>query len=335
MAAKIGINGFGRIGRLVFRAALEDGSVDVVGLNDLCDIETSAYLLKYDSVHGRYPGEVTIEGNNLVVDGKAIPYCQEKDPAALPWGDLGANIVVESTGVFRGKDTAKAHLDGGAKFVIISAPAKGAIDATIVLGINDDVLDVSQHTVVSNASCTTNCLAPVAKALHDNWGIDKGLVTTIHSYTNDQRLIDFYHSDLRRSRAAAVSMIPTSTGAAKAIALVIPDLQGKMDGLAIRVPTPNVSLVDLVCTLNGEATADEVNAAIKELADGELKGILGYTEEPVASIDFNHCPLSSIADLSETKVIGGNMVKILSWYDNEWGYSCRCVDLAKKVDGML
>jgi glyceraldehyde 3-phosphate dehydrogenase len=331
MAVKIGINGFGRIGRLVFRAALEGGGVDIVGLNDLSNIDTSAYLLKYDSVHGRYPGEVAVDGANLVVDGKAIPYSQEKDPTALPWGKLGAGIVVESTGVFRNKETAGKHLEAGAEYVIISAPAKGDIDFTVVIGINDGDLDLAKHKVISNASCTTNCLAPVVKVLNDKWGVERGLMTTIHSYTNDQRLIDFYHSDLRRSRAAAVSMIPTSTGAAKAIALVIPELKGKMDGMSIRVPTPNVSLVDLVATLKTSVTPEEINTALKAAADGELKGILGYTEDPVVSIDFNHCPLSSIADLKETRVIEGNMIKVLAWYDNEWGYSCRCVDLAKLI----
>jgi glyceraldehyde 3-phosphate dehydrogenase len=343
MTVKVGINGFGRIGRLVTRAILErnDKSIELVAINDLTDSKTNAHLLKYDSVHGQFPGDVKATGEDeITVNGKAIKVLKKKDPAELPWKDLGVEIVVESTGLFtvkkdgvnkKGKEVrgAENHITkGGAKKVIISAPAQGE-DITIVMGVNEDKYDPKNHHVVSNASCTTNCLGPVAKVLNDKWGIVKGLMTTVHAYTNDQKVQDMAHSDLRRARAAALSMIPTSTGAAKAIALVIPELKGKLDGFAIRVPTPNVSVVDLTVLLGKPATADEINAALKAAADGKMKGYLAYTDELLVSIDFNHCPLSSFVDGKSTKVIDGNMVKVLSWYDNEWGYSNRVVDLIK------
>jgi glyceraldehyde 3-phosphate dehydrogenase len=342
MAVKVGINGFGRIGRLVARAILErkNSDIELVAVNDLTDAKSNAILFKYDSVHGRFDGTVEATGSDEIsVNGKAIKVLSKKDPAELPWKDLGVQIVVESTGLFtikkdgvnkKGKEVkgAENHITrGGAKKVIISAPAEGE-DITIVMGVNDDKYDPKNHNVVSNASCTTNCLAPFSKVVNDKWGIVKGLMTTIHAYTNDQRIHDMAHSDMRRARAAAVSMIPTSTGAAKAISLVIPELKGKLDGFAIRVPTPNVSVVDLTCMLSKKATAEEINAAFKEAAAGKLKGIMGYTEDPVVSVDFNHCPLSSIVDGKLTKVIQDDFVKILSWYDNEWGYSNRVVDLA-------
>lgn len=345
MAVKVGINGFGRIGRLVARAILErkNSNLEIVAVNDLTDAKTNAYLLKYDSVHGRFLGEVKVSGDDEIsVNGKIIKVLTKKDPAELPWKDLGVEIVVESTGLFtvkkdginkKGKEVkgAENHITkGGAKKVIISAPAEGE-DITIVLGVNEDKYDPKNHSVVSNASCTTNCLAPIAKVINDRWGIVKGLMTTIHSYTNDQRIQDMAHSDLRRSRAAAISMIPTSTGAAKAISLVIPELKGKLDGFAIRVPTPNVSVVDLSCALSKKASAEEINAAFKEVAEGQMKGILGYTDDPVVSIDFNHCVLSSIVDGPSTKVIQDDFIKVLSWYDNEWGYSNRVVDLAEYI----
>ncbi len=342
MAVKVGINGFGMIGRLVARAILErkNSDIELVAVNDLTDAKSNAYLLKYDSVHGRFDGTVEATGaDEISVNGKAIKVLSKRDPAELPWKDLGVQIVVESTGLFtvkkdgvnkKGKEVkgAENHITkGGAKKVIISAPAEGE-DITIVMGVNDDKYDPKNHNVVSNASCTTNCLAPFSKIVNDKWGIVKGLMTTIHAYTNDQRVQDMAHSDLRRARAAGVSMIPTSTGAAKAISLVIPELKGKLDGFAIRVPTPNVSVVDLTCMLSKKATAEEINAALKEASEGKLKGILGYTEDPVVSVDFNHCQLSSIVDGKSTKVIQDDFVKILSWYDNEWGYSNRVVDLA-------
>jgi len=341
MTVKIGINGFGRIGRLVARAILEKGNknIQLVAVNDLTDAKTNAYLLKYDSVHGSFPGNVRADGEDAIfVDGQTIKVLKKKDPSELPWKDLGVDIVVESTGLFtvkkdginkKGKEVkgAENHITkGGAKKVIITAPAEGE-DITLVLGVNEDKYDPKNHNVVSNASCTTNCLAPVAKVINDKWGIEKGLMTTIHAYTNDQKIQDMAHSDLRRARAAAVSMIPTSTGAAKAIGLVIPELKGKLDGFAIRVPIPNVSVVDLTATLKNTATADEVNAALKGASEGKMKGILGYTEEPLVSIDFNHCPLSSVVDAKFTKVVQDNFLKVLSWYDNEWGYSCRVIDL--------
>ena len=329
MAVKIGINGFGRIGRLVFRAAMETGAVEVVGINDLMNTETLAHLLKYDSTHGRFDGTVEAKEGALVVNGKEIAVCAERDPAQLPWAKLGATIVVESTGFFTKREDAAKHMASGAKKVIISAPSKDA-DQTIVLGVNDAAYDAAKHDVISNASCTTNCLAPVAKVLNDSFGIENGLVTTVHAYTNDQSTLDFPHKDLRRARAAAVSMIPTTTGAAAAVGLVLPELKGKLDGMAIRVPTPNVSVVDLVANLKKTATAEEVNAALKAAADGPMKGILDYVDEPLVSIDFNHCSASSSVDAMSTKVID-NVVKVISWYDNEWGYSCRTVQLAAKI----
>jgi len=345
MAVKVGINGFGRIGRLVARAILErkNTNLELVAVNDLTDAKSNAYLFKYDSVHGRFPGEVKVSGTDAIsVDSKIIKVLSKKDPGELPWKDLGVEIVIESTGLFtikkdgvnkKGKEVkgAENHITkGGAKKVIISAPAQDE-DITIVMGVNEDKYDPKNHSVISNASCTTNCLAPVARIINDKWGIVKGLMTTIHSYTNDQRLQDMAHSDLRRARAAAVSMIPTSTGAAKAISLVIPELKGKLDGFAIRVPTPNVSVVDLTCALSKKATAEELNAAFKEASEGKMKGILGYTDDPVVSIDFNHCLLSSIVDGPTTKVIQDDFIKVLSWYDNEWGYSNRVVDLAEYI----
>jgi glyceraldehyde 3-phosphate dehydrogenase len=345
MAVKVGINGFGRIGRLVARAILERKSKDIelVAVNDLTDAKSNAHLLKYDSVHGRFPGEVKAASEDTIaVDGKMIKVLAKADPAELPWKDLGVEVVVESTGLFtikkdgvnkKGKVVkgAENHITkGGAKKVIISAPAEGE-DITVVLGVNEEKYDPKIHHVISNASCTTNCLAPVAKVINDKWGIEKGLMTTIHSYTNDQRLQDMAHSDLRRARAAAISMIPTSTGAAKAISLVIPELKGKLDGFAIRVPTPNVSLVDLTCSLLKKTTVEELNAVFKEMAEGKMKGILGFTMEPVVSVDFNHYPVSSVVDGASTKVIQDNFIKVLSWYDNEWAYSCRVVDLVEYI----
>ncbi len=343
MAVKVGINGFGRIGRLVARAIMErkNTNLELVAINDITDAKTNAYLFKYDSVHGRFNGDVAATGEDeITVNGKKVKVLAKRDPSELPWKDLGVEIVVESTGLFtvkkdggnkKGKEVkgAENHITkGGAKKVIISAPAQGE-DITIVMGVNEDKYDPKNHSVISNASCTTNCLGPIAKVLNDNWGISKGLMTTIHSYTNDQKVQDQAHSDLRRSRAAALSMIPTSTGAAKAISLVIPELKGKLDGFAIRVPTANVSVVDLTCSLAKKATAEEVNAALKAAAEGRMKGILGYTEDPVVSVDFNHCTLSSIVDAGSTKVIQDDFVKVLSWYDNEWGYSTRVVDLCE------
>jgi glyceraldehyde 3-phosphate dehydrogenase len=327
MSVKIGINGFGRIGRLAFRAAVESGKAEVVGVNDLVDTKTLAHLLKYDSTHGHFPGTVEAVEGALIVNGKKIAVSAEKDPANLKWKELGAQIVVESTGRFTKKADAAKHIAAGARKVIISAPADDA-DLTIVIGVNEKAYNPAKHHVVSNASCTTNCLGPVAKVLHDKFGIARGLVTTIHAYTNDQCILDFAHKDLRRARAAALSMIPTKTGAAKAIGLVMPDLKGKMDGMAIRVPTPNVSLVDLVVELKTDATVEAVNGALKAAAEGPMKGILVYCDEPLVSIDFNHCSASSSVDALSTKVLEGRMVKVLSWYDNEWGYSCRTIELA-------
>jgi len=345
MAVKVGINGFGRIGRLVARAILERKitNLELVAVNDLTDAKSNAYLFKYDSVHGRFPGEVkAVSEDTISIDGKLVKVFAKTDPSELPWKDIGVDIVVESTGLFtikkdgvnkKGKAVkgAENHITkGGAKKVIISAPAEGE-DITVVMGVNEDKYDPKNHHVLSNASCTTNCLAPVAKVLQDKWGIVKGLMTTIHAYTNDQKVQDMAHSDLRRARAAAISMIPTSTGAAKAISLVIPELKGKLDGFAIRVPVPNVSVVDLTCALAKKTTADEINAAFKEASEGYLKGILGVTEDPVVSVDFNHCVLSSIVDALSTKVIQDDFIKVLSWYDNEWGYSNRVVDLAEYI----
>ena len=329
MAVKIGINGFGRIGRSVLRIAKNNPDVEVVAINDLTDAKMNAYLMKYDSVHGVYPGTVELKDDTLVVDGQAIKVLAERDPSNIPWGKMGVDIVIESTGIFTSKEKAMAHINAGAKKVIISAPAKNE-DFTVVLGVNCDKLSKDQQ-IISNASCTTNCLAPVAKVVMDNWGIKRGLMTTIHSYTNDQRVLDIAHSDPRRARAAAINMIPTKTGAAAAIGLVIPALKGKLDGMSVRVPTPNVSLVDVVLEIEKPATKEEINAALKAASEGPMKGILGYTADPVASTDFNGDPRSSIVDSLETRVIDGTMVKILSWYDNETGYSTRVVELAARL----
>jgi glyceraldehyde 3-phosphate dehydrogenase len=328
MAIKVGINGFGRIGRNIVRAALDDPAIDFVAANDLADTKTLAHLLKYDSVLGPLAVEVKVDGDTIVAGSRRIKVYAIKDPAELPWESLGAEIVIESTGKFTDAAGAGKHLRGPVKKVIISAPATNE-DITLVLGVNDAAYDPARHKIVSNASCTTNCLAPVVKVLHDVFGIEKGVMTTIHSYTNDQVVLDFPHKDLRRARAAALNMIPTKTGAAKAIGLVVPELKGKMDGFAIRVPTPNVSVVDLVVVMQRAVTAEEVNAALKAAAEGRLKGILAYTEDPVVSTDMMRNPASAIVDASLTKVVGGNLVKVIAWYDNEWGYSCRCVDLIK------
>ncbi len=330
MAVKVGINGFGRIGRNFFRAAYKDPALEIVAVNDITDAKTLAHLLKYDSIHGRFEEKVDVADGALVVAGKKVQVLAAKDPAELPWGKLGVEVVIESTGKFTEREGAEKHLAAGAKRVLISAPAKNP-DATFVMGVNEKTFDPAKHRIISNASCTTNCLAPVAKVLLDSFGIDRGLMTTIHAYTNDQRILDFPHKDLRRARAAAVSMIPTTTGAAKAVALVIPELKGKLDGMAIRVPTPNVSVVDLTVDLSKEATAETVNAAVRTAAEGPLKGIIRYVDEPLVSVDFNHSSYSSEFDALSTKVIGGKMVKVLAWYDNEWGYSCRLLDLAKFV----
>ena len=326
MAIRVGINGFGRIGRLAFRAA-KDKDIEVVGINDLTDARTLAHLLKWDSIHGRFPGEVEPADGAIVVDGTKIPVSAERDPAKLPWKELGAQLVIESTGVFQDRAGAGKHLEAGAERVIITAPAKDP-DVTIVLGVNSDDYDPAKHKIVSNASCTTNCLGPVAKVLNDEFGLEAGWMTTIHAYTNDQVTLDFPHSDLRRARAAGLSMIPTSTGAARAIGLVLPELKGRLDGYAMRVPTADVSVVDLSAKIAKSTDVDGINAAMKKAAEGPLKGILEYTEEPLVSIDFLGNPHSSILDAQSTKVMDGNFVKVLSWYDNEWGYSNRVVDLA-------
>lgn len=332
MATKVGINGFGRIGRNVFRAALGNPDVEIVAVNDLTDAKTLAHLLKYDSIHGTLNAEVKAEGGNIVVNGKTIKVLAEREPANLPWGTLGVEVVVESTGRFTDGEKAAAHLKAGAKKVIISAPAKGE-DITIVMGVNHDKYDAAKHNVISNASCTTNCLAPFAKVLHENFGIRRGLMTTVHSYTNDQQILDLPHSDLRRARAAAMSIIPTTTGAAKAVSLVLPELKGKLNGFAMRVPTPNVSITDLVVELDKAATAEEINAALKKAAEGELKGIMAYSDEPLVSRDYNGNPHSSIVDGLSTMVVEGSMAKVVSWYDNEWGYSNRVVDLIRFIVG--
>ena len=326
MPIKVGINGFGRIGRNVVRAGINNPEIEFVAANDLTDTKTLAHLLKYDSILGQFKGDVKVDGQNIEVNGKPIRVFATKDPGEIDWSSLGVDVVVESTGRFTDAADAKKHLRGSVKKVIISAPAKDE-DVTIVLGVNNDAYDPKKHHIVSNASCTTNCLAPFVKVIHDKWGIDKGSMTTIHSYTNDQPVLDFPHKDLRRARAAALNMIPTTTGAAKAISLVMPELKGKLDGYAMRVPTPNVSVVDLVVLLKKDATAAEVNAALKAASEGPMKGILGYTADPVVSTDMLHNSNSSIVDSDLTKVIGGNLLKVVSWYDNEWGYSCRVVDL--------
>ncbi|MDU2063588.1 MAG: type I glyceraldehyde-3-phosphate dehydrogenase [Sporomusaceae bacterium] len=325
MATTVGINGFGRIGRNVFRAALNNPDVEIVAVNDLTDAKTLAHLLKYDSIHGKIDAEVTVEGSDIVVNGKKIKVLAEREPAKLPWKALGVEVVIESTGRFTEGDKAKAHIEAGAKKVIISAPAKGE-DITIVMGVNEGKYDAAAHHIISNASCTTNCLAPFAKVLMENFGIKQGLMTTVHSYTNDQQILDLPHKDLRRARAAAKSIIPTTTGAAKAVALVLPELKGKLNGFAMRVPTANVSITDLVVNLEKPATVEEINAALKKASENELKGIMDYSEEPLVSIDYNHCPASSTIDALSTMVVDG-MAKVVSWYDNEWGYSNRVVDL--------
>ncbi|RME91500.1 MAG: type I glyceraldehyde-3-phosphate dehydrogenase [Anaerolineae bacterium] len=337
MTTRVGINGFGRIGRQVLKAILErsGGELEVVAINDLFDAQTNAHLFKYDSNYGTYAGSVEVRDGNLIVDGKTIRVFAERDPGNLPWADLGVEIVIESTGVFRdaSKDPGpRSHIErGGAKKVIISAPAKNE-DLTIVLGVNDGMYDPARHHVVSNASCTTNCLAPAAKVVHDKFRIVRGLMTTIHSYTNDQRILDLAHpKDMRRARAAAMNIIPTTTGAAKALAKVIPELEGKFDGMAVRVPTPTVSLVDFVCEVEKATGVEEVNAAFREAAEGAMKGILGYSEEPLVSMDYKGDSRSSIIDALSTRVMAGHMVKVITWYDNEWGYSCRTADLALKM----
>ena len=328
---KVAINGFGRIGREVFRINLEQDYFDVVAINDLSDAKTMAHLLKYDSNYGTLPQEIEAEGEDINVDGKIYKVLTERDPEALPWKELGVDVVIEATGVFRTREAAGKHIKAGAKKVIISAPAKDEIDFTVVLGVNDQDYDPANHNIISNASCTTNCLAPFAKVLNDSFGIKKGLMTTIHAYTNDQKILDLPHSDLRRARAAAMSMIPTTTGAAKAVALVLPELSGKLNGLAVRIPTSTVSMVDLVVETDKETTVEEVNAALKAAAEGPMKGYLGYTEKPLVSIDFKGDPHSSTIDALSTQVIEGNLVKVMSWYDNEWGYSARMVDLVKMI----
>ncbi len=326
MALRVAINGFGRIGRMVLRAASKDKNIEFVAINDLTDAATLAHLFKYDSVHGTFPGKVEAKDNQLIINGKAIKIYAVKNPAELPWKADKIDVVIESTGIFTSKEKAGMHIQAGAKKVVISAPATNE-DITIVMGVNDHLYDSKKHNIISNASCTTNCLAPVAKVLHDAFGIEKGLVTTVHSYTNDQNILDLPHKDLRRARAAAMSMIPTTTGAAKAVSLVLPELKGKLDGMAIRVPTPNVSVVDLVVTIKKKADVESINAALKKASKGPLKGILGFEEAPLVSVDYNGNPLSSIVDASCTKVIGDNLVKVLSWYDNECGFSNRVVDL--------
>ncbi len=330
MAIKVGINGFGRIGRNVLRTVLGDNEFDIVAVNDLTDTKTLAHLLKYDSILGNLEQEVTHTENTITVAGDTFRVFAEKDPKLIPWEEVGAEVVIESTGRFTDKEKASAHLRGPVKKVIISAPAKNE-DITIVLGVNEKNYDPANHHVISNASCTTNCLAPVAKVINDKFGIKKAQMTTIHSYTNDQVILDFPHKDLRRARAGALSMIPTSTGAAKAVALVLPELKGKFDGISVRVPTPNVSVVDVVMELDKETSTEEVNKALSDAANGELKGILGYETAPLVSTDFRGNSNSSIVDAEYTKVIGGNLLKILSWYDNEWGYSCRVRDLIKYI----
>ncbi|MDR3348899.1 MAG: type I glyceraldehyde-3-phosphate dehydrogenase [Acidaminococcales bacterium] len=327
MAVKLAINGFGRIGRNVLRAALNNPDIDILAVNDLTDAATLAHLLKYDSVHGTFAADVKAEKDSILVNGKRVRVLAQTDPAKLPWGEIGAEVVIESTGRFTDALKAKAHIDAGAKKVIISAPAKNE-DITVVIGVNEQKYDPKAHHVISNASCTTNCLAPFTKILHDSFGVVAGFMTTIHSYTNDQRILDLPHSDLRRARAAAMSIIPTTTGAAKAVGLVIPELKGKLNGLSMRVPTPNVSLTDLSAQLSKAVTAEEVNAALKAASETTLRGIMGYSEEPLVSRDYNGDPRSSIIDALSTMVVNGNLVKVVSWYDNEWGYSNRTADLA-------
>ncbi len=331
MTIKVAINGFGRIGRLLFRAAVErNANIDFVAVNDITDAKTLAHLLKYDSVHGRAPFPVEAEKDAVVVKGKRIRTLAQRDPLQLPWKDLDAYLAVESTGLFTDREKAAMHLQAGAKKVLISAPAKNP-DITIVMGVNDDKYDHEKHNILSNASCTTNCVAPVAKVLHENFGLKTGLMTTAHAYTNDQRIQDLVHSDLRRARAGAINIIPTTTGAAVAATLVLPELSGRMNGIALRVPVPNVSIVDLTCLLEKNTTKEEINAAFKKAAEGPLKGILEYTEDPVVSSDFNHSTYSANFDAQSTMVVGGNFVKVLAWYDNEWGFSCRMVELIELI----
>ncbi|NCS87685.1 MAG: type I glyceraldehyde-3-phosphate dehydrogenase [Ignavibacteria bacterium CG2_30_36_16] len=329
MAIKIGINGFGRIGRLVFRRALELGGYDFVAINDLTDAKTLAHLLKYDSVHGKFKGEVSVEGDEIIVNGDRIKITAEREPANLKWGELGTDVVIESTGVFRSKEQCLKHIEAGAKKVILTVPPKGAVDAMVVLGVNDEVIK-GDEKVLSNASCTTNCLAPMVKVLNDKFGLVKGFMTTVHSYTNDQNVLDLPHKDLRRARAAAVSIIPTTTGAATAVGKIIPELKGMLDGFSLRVPTPDGSITDLVAILKRDVTKEEINAAMKEAAGGAMKGILEYTEDPIVSADIIGNSHSCIFDADST-MANGNMVKVVGWYDNEWGYSCRVVDLVNKI----
>jgi len=330
MSIKVGINGFGRIGRNVFRAALHDQNIDFVAVNDITDANTLAHLLKYDSVHGILKDEVKVKNDAIEVAGREIKVLSVKDPASLPWKDLGVDIVIEATGLFRDKESAGKHLSAGAKKVIITAPAKGE-DITIVIGVNEQDYDDTKHHIISNASCTTNCLAPVVKVLHETFGVEKGIMSTIHSYTADQVLLDGPHKDFRRARAAALSMVPTTTGAAKAVTLVMPELKGKLNGMAFRVPTPNVSVVDLSVWLKEEVTVEQINQSLQEAAKGHLKGILDYNELPLVSTDYNDNAFSSIVDGLSTMVVDGNMAKVVSWYDNEWGYSCRIADLVKYI----
>jgi glyceraldehyde 3-phosphate dehydrogenase len=331
MTIKVAINGFGRIGRLLFRAAIErDADIDFMAVNDIADTNTLAHLLKYDSIHGRTPFPVEVENDAIIVKGKRIRTLAERDPSKLPWNDLGVYLAVESTGLFTEREKAAMHLQAGAKKVLISAPAKNP-DITVVMGVNHDKYDHQNHNILSNASCTTNCVAPVAKVLHENFGLKSGLMTTAHAYTNDQRIQDLVHRDLRRARAGAINIIPTTTGAAVAATLVLPELAGRMNGIALRVPVPDVSIVDLTCVLEKSTTKEEVNAAFKNAAEGPLKGILEYTEDPVVSSDFLHSTYSAILDADSTMVLGGNFVKILAWYDNEWGFSCRMVELIEMI----
>ncbi|MBL1146152.1 MAG: type I glyceraldehyde-3-phosphate dehydrogenase [Pseudomonadota bacterium] len=331
MTARVAINGFGRIGRLVLRAAFESGrnDVEIVAINDLADVNTNAHLLKYDTVHGRFNGDVSVANGNLIINGHEVKCIQERDPTALPWGDMGVDVAMECTGIFTGREAAGKHLEAGARKVLISAPGTDE-DITVVYGVNSDAL-TGDHKIVSNASCTTNCLAPVAAVLHETVGIKHGFMTTIHSYTGDQRIVDTMHKDLHRARAGACNMIPTSTGAARAVGKVLPQLKGKLDGVAIRVPTPNVSVVDLKFVAEKDTTVEEINAAIKAAADGAMHGVLGYYDEPLVSSDFNHDPRSSIFALNETKALDGRLIRVMSWYDNEWGFSSRMSDTAVKL----
>jgi glyceraldehyde 3-phosphate dehydrogenase len=332
MAIKVGINGFGRIGRLVLRRALEVGGFDFVGINDLTDAKTLAHLLKYDSVHKKFEGDISVDGNWLTVNGDKVEIMAEKDPANLPWGKLGADIVIESTGHFTNREGCEKHLKAGAKKVLLTAPPKDTIDAMVVLGVNDNILK-PEHKIISNASCTTNCIAPMVKILNDSFGIDRGFMTTVHSYTNDQQLLDLPHKDLRRARAAALSIIPTSTGTARSIGSIIPELKGKLDGTSLRVPTPTGSITDFVADLKRDVTVDEVNAVFRAAADGPMKNILAYTADPIVTADIVHDPHSCIFDSLMTMTIG-RMVKVFGWYDNEWGFSCRVVDLMKKINAL-